>query len=448
MKLDARFFEILSGVQGYISKNYSTTISDSSKFKLLKGYIHKYLNDNGIETSDGLVNAIYSEMVEYSIITPYLGNEDVEEINVNAWDDVAITYRNGEIIKLEQGFGSPKHAIDIVKRLLHHSNMILDNATPMAQGHLPNNTRITALMHPLVDEDAGISISIRLLHSSEITTGMLASTGHSTPKMLEFLCTCLRYGVSFVIAGATSSGKTTLLNALLESIPNNKRIFTIESGARELSLVRRSNGKVINNVVHTLSKISDDENLAVSQEDLVVASLRFNPDIIVVGEMRDVEAYSAVEASLTGHTVVSTIHAHAADYAYMRLALLCQKRFPIEFKTSLMQAAQAFPIVAYVHRLDDNSRRLMNISECEVGMDGEMRYRTLFRYVIDKNEIKGDNIEISGHFEQVSEISDSLRKRLTQSGAPNSLLQKFKKEEEKSEVKDRNTTLEKRADDR
>lgn len=55
----------------------------------------------------------------------------------------------------------------------------------------------------------------------------------------------------------------------------------------------------------------------------MVLFLRFNPDI-VVGKMRDVEAYAAVEASLTGNTVVYTIHASAASAAYMRLALLCQ----------------------------------------------------------------------------------------------------------------------------
>ena len=84
-------------------------------------------------------------------------------------------------------------------------------------------------------------------------------------------------------------------------------------------------------ISNTLSRPSDNEAYDITQEDLVVASLRFNPDIVVVGEMRDTEAYSAVEASLTGHTVVSTIHASAADAAHMRLALLCQKRFPIDF---------------------------------------------------------------------------------------------------------------------
>jgi pilus assembly protein CpaF len=243
--------------------------------------------------------------------------------------------------------------------------------------------------------------------------------------MVDFLCMCLRYGVSFVIAGATSSGKTTLLNALLSTVPNNKRIFTIESGSRELSLVRYKDGSVVNNVVHTLSRPSENNAHDITQEDLVVASLRFNPDVVVVGEMRDTEAYSAVEASLTGHTVVSTIHASAADTAHMRLALLCQKRFPINFQTSLMQAGQAFPIVVYAHKLEDNSRKIMDISECVINADGEREYRSLFRYKITDNEVKDDQFQIEGHFEQQEIMSEGLRTKLVQFGVPQSVLQQF-----------------------
>lgn len=117
--------------------------------------------------------------------------------------------------------------------------MILDNAFPIAQGHLPNNTRITALKEPVVDEDKGIAVSIRMLHPQRVDRELLLRTETITEEMLSFLEMCLRYGVSFVIAGRTSSGKTTLLNSLLGSIPDNKRIYTIESGARELSLIKK-----------------------------------------------------------------------------------------------------------------------------------------------------------------------------------------------------------------
>ena len=424
------FVTLLSMVQEYISSKYAATLTDTSKLSQLKSYIEKYLRDTAYSvegmTDEKLCDKIYSEMAEYSILTPFLGRDNVEEININAWNDVAITYTNGKIEKAKEHFYSPTHATDIVKRLLHHSGMIIDNASPMSQGHLPNNTRITALKAPVVDDEIGVSVSIRLLHPSRVNRTQIIKSGNATEKMIDFLCTCMRYGVSVVVAGATSSGKTTLLNALLTTIPDGKRVFTIESGSRELALVRKDKkGKVVNNVVHTLSRPSDNEAYDITQEDLVVASLRFNPDIVCVGEMRDVECYSAVEASLTGHTVVSTVHASAADAAHMRIALLCQKRFPIDFKTSLMQAGQAFPIVVYTHKLENNERKIMDITECEILPNGERAYHTLFRFNITKNVIeKGKNIT-EGHFEQPEIMSDSLKKKLMQFGVPQDVLSRF-----------------------
>ena len=423
------FVSLLHKSQEYISENYAAALSDRSKIVQLRSYIEKYLHDSGFEV-DGmtfreLADKLYSEMAEYSVLTKYLGRDEIEEININGWDDIAVTYTDGHIEKAKEHFYNPQHAVDVVKRLLHHSGMIIDNATPMSQGHLPGNTRITALKEPLVDDDRGISVSIRLLHPSRVDMKALVKGGNATQKMIDFLCMCLRYGISFVVAGATSSGKTTLLNALLTSIPDNKRIFTIESGSRELSLVKVKDGKVVNNVVHTLSRPSDNPAYDITQEDLVVASLRFNPDIVVVGEMRDTEAYSAVEASLTGHTVVSTIHASAADAAHMRLALLCQKRFPINFATSLMQAGQAFPLVVYAHKLEDNSRKIMDISECVITPSGEREYHTLFRFRITKNELKRGKYKIDGDFEQPEIMREHLKAKLLQFSVPQKTLEQF-----------------------
>lgn len=424
--------EALNKVQSYISMNYSAVLSDKSKIGQLRSFIDKVIRDKNFTvegfTPKELTERLYSEMAEYSILTQYLGREDIEEININSWNDIAITYTDGKIEKAVEHFYGPQHSVDIVKRLLQHSGMVIDNAVPMAQGHLPGNTRITALKEPIIDSECGISASIRMLHPSSVNLLQITENGGATQKMVDFLCTCLRYGISFVIAGATSSGKTTLINALLSTIPNNKRIFTIESGSRELSLVREEKGKIVNNVVHTLSRPSDNQNYNITQEDLVIASLRFNPDIVVIGEMRDVEAYSAVEASLTGHTVVSTIHATAADAAHMRLALLCQKRFPIDLNTSLMLAEQAFPLVVYERQLEDNSRKIMDISECIINSAGQREYRSLFRYIITQNVLKGNSYEIKGHFEQSAIMSDRLKERLIQSGVPENTLRKFLEE--------------------
>ena len=426
------FWTLLKMTQEYISSHYAAVLTDKEKLHQLKAYIDKYLRDcdfkvEGMTTKD-LIDKLYCEMAEYSILTRYLGSPDLEEINVNGWDDIALTLLDGTIVKLNEHFHSPQHAVDIIKRLLHHSGMIIDNATPMSQGHLPGNTRITALKEPIVDEERGVAVSIRLLHPQRVTLENLVETDFATQEMVDFLCMCIRYGVPFVVAGATSSGKTTLLNAIMTSIPDNKRVFTIESGSRELSLVKRNEeGSIVNNAVHTLSRPSDNPAYDITQEDLVVASLRFNPDIVCVGEMRDVECYSAVEASLTGHTVVSTVHAGPGSAAHMRIALLCQKRFPINFQTSLMQAGQAFPIVVYSHKLENNSRKCMDISECIINASGEREYNCLYNYEITKNTIENDRFVIEGHFGKPNMMSDSLRRRLIQYGVPQNELNRFLK---------------------
>lgn len=427
------FWTLLKVTQEFVSLNYSSTLTDKNKNVQLKAYVDKFLRDKDYEVEgmarEDTINSLYLEMAEYSILTPYLNSSAIEEININSWDDIVLTYSNGTVEKMKKHFHSPSHAVDIVKRLLHHSGMVIDNATPIAQGHLPNNTRITALKAPVVDDECGISVSIRLLHPQKVTKEHIVSSGMATDEMVSFLEMCIRYGVSLVVSGRTSSGKTTLINSLLSSIPNNKRIYTIESGARELFLVKRDgNGEVLNNVVHTLSRPSDNEVYNITQEELVVASLRFNPDIVAIGEIRDKEANSAVEASLTGHTVVSTVHSGPAESAHSRIALLCQRRFQLGMEVSLLQSRQAFPIIVFSHKCEDNSRRIMDISECIVMPDGRSQYSCLYRYNITNNELIGDEYSIDGYFEKVNSPSENLKSLLIRAGAPQNEILKYVKE--------------------
>ena len=423
-------YDLLAKTQEYIAKYYATALTDEQKQDQLKAYIEKYILDGGFLvhgfTEEELIDRLYAEMVEYSILTPFLVSPDIDEININAWDDITLTYSDGRMEKLEEHFRSPQHAVDIVKRLLHHSGMIIDNATPIAQGHLPGNTRITAIKSPVVDEEAGISVSIRLLHPQRVDRKHIIEGGMATEEMIAFLEMCIRYGVSVVIAGRTSSGKTTLMNALLSSIPDDKRIYTIESGARELFLVKKNRfGETQNNVVHTLSRPSENDAYNITQENLVVAALRFDPDVIVVGEIRDAEANSAVEASLTGHTVVTTVHSGPAESAHGRISLLCQRRFQLGMAVSLSQSRQAFPVVVFAHKCEDNSRKVMDITECEVTPDGKTCYRCLYRYNIRENIYENGKFHIQGEFEKVNSPSPYLQNLLTRSGVPQEVLSHF-----------------------
>lgn len=166
----------------------------------------------------------------------------------------------------------------------------------------------------------------------------------------------------------------------------------------------------------------DNEAYNITQAQLLMAALRFDPDIICVGEMRDREAYSAIEASSTDHTVVSTVHGGGGRFAHRRIASLAYQNFE---KQSLQQAALAFPVVVFAHKLEDNSRKVMDITECVVGDDGELIYRKLWQYRIYCNEYENGRFRVEGKFERVNPISDSLRLKLLRGGVPQELLGQY-----------------------
>ena len=237
--------------------------------------------------------------------------------------------------------------------------------------------------------------------------------------MLDFLETVLRYGLSMCVTGATGSGKTTLMSWLLSTIPDNKRIITIENSCREFDLVKvDTDGNVINNVVHTVTRYSDDEKQNIDEEKLLEASLTCNPDYICVGEMKSSEAFAAQESARTGHTVITTTHANSCQATYYRMLTLCKMKYDIDDKTLFNLVTEAFPIVLFEKKLENNSRKIMEILECEILPDGIRKMNTLFRYNITENKEKNGNMEITGYFEQVNRISEFLQKRLLENGMP------------------------------
>ena len=94
-------YDLLSKTQEYIAKYYAAVLTDEHKRDQLKSYIEKFILDGGYLvhgfTEEQLIDRLYSEMVEYSILTPFLGASDLDEINVNAWDDITLTYSDGSI---------------------------------------------------------------------------------------------------------------------------------------------------------------------------------------------------------------------------------------------------------------------------------------------------------------------------------------------------------------
>ena len=215
--------------------------------------------------------------------------------------------------------------------------MILDNSQPGVVGHLSNKIRITVLGNPITDADKGVAASIRIVNPQKLTRNDFIKNNTATAQMLDFLSACLRYGLSMCVTGSTGSGKTTLMSWLLSAVPDEKRIFTIENGCREFDLVKEDEkGNVMNNVVHTVTRYSEDPKQNIDQEKLLEYALTCNPDVICVGEMKSAEAFAAQEAARTGHAVITTTHANSCTATYHRMVTLCTQKYDINDKPYIL----------------------------------------------------------------------------------------------------------------
>ena len=433
------FNSVLQEVQEYISGAYAALITgggEDSKEQLMR-YITKYLQDRRIAvagmTQTELVDAIYSEMAEFGFLTRYIYADGIEEININSWRDIEVQYSDGRSEKLTEHFDSPEHALAVIRRMLHASGMVLDNASPLVTGHLTRNTRIAAMKSPVVDEDVGVAASIRIVNPKNLTKEDFVGSGTATEEMLDFLSACLRYGVSICVAGAPSSGKTTVAGWLLSTIPDRKRIFTIEDGSRELQLIRERDGRVTNSVVHTQTRDSENERQRIDQIALLDIALRFNPDIICVGEMRGPEANAAQEAARVGIAVLTTIHSNSSEGTYRRMVSLCKRAVDTPDDTLMGYVTEAYPIVVYCRQLENKQRRITNISECEILPDGSRRLHKLYEYHITDNHLEDNRFIIEGEHRKCEEISESLRRRFIENGMPLGELAQFVQGKEEDE---------------
>ena len=202
---EREFSEVLHEVQGYLSKEYSNLVTAAGSEEA-KAQIHrfagKYIQAHRITvkgmTTEELLSAIYSEMAEFGFLTKYIYGDGIEEINVNAWDDVEVQFSGGVTKKLDEHFDSPEHAINVIRRMLHVSGMVLDDASPCVLGHLSKNIRIAVLKSPIVDEDVGVAVSIRIVNPQNMKKEDFIQGGTATEEMLDFLSECIQIGRAHV----------------------------------------------------------------------------------------------------------------------------------------------------------------------------------------------------------------------------------------------------------
>lgn len=430
--------QILEDVQRYFSENHASTIAEAGEnnteraITVLKELMVQYLVKrkyavDGLNTQE-LCEKLYEDMAGYSFLRKWIYRPGVEEVNINAFDDIEVIMNSGRSIKIPDKFSSPQHAIDVVRRMLNACGMVIDDTMPSVIGFLDKNIRISVDKTPIVDPEVGINASIRIVNQQTVSEQKLLDSGSATAEMLHFLTACIRYGVSVCIAGSTGSGKTTVMAWLLSQVPNNRRLITIEEGSREFDLVKRDEeGNILNSVVHLLTRPHENPSMNINQDFLLERVLRKHPDVIGVGEMRSAaESLSAAESSRTGHTVCTTIHSNSCNSTYRRMMTLAKRKYSMDDSILMQIMVEAYPVVVFTKQLEDRSRKIMEIIEGEDYKDGELLYRSLYKYeVIDNITVENGEPHVVGHHKKIGNISETLKKRLLDNGISNKELEEF-----------------------
>ena len=208
--------------------------------------------------------------------------------------------------------------------------------------------------------------------------------------MGEFLKAAVRGRISLIISGGTGTGKTTLLNALSNYIPNQERLITIEDAA-ELQLQQLHVGRLETRPPNVEGKGE------IRQRDLVRNALRMRPDRIIIGECRGEEAFDMLQAMNTGHEgSMTTVHANSPRDALKRLEqMITMAGMGLPVSSIRGQIASAVTLVMQLQRLPDGKRKVVSIEEI-TGMEGDViQMQEIFSFVKERSDLNGN---ILGHF--------------------------------------------------
>jgi pilus assembly protein CpaF len=319
-------------------------------------------------------------------VRQYLDDDDVSEVLINGPRQIYIE-RKGKLTATEARFTNEQALQAAVKNVARNVGRFFNEENPRLDARLPDGSRVHAVIPPLSRQ--GTVVAIRKFRKDKLKVADLVRFGSISETGVRLIDALVKLHKNIIVSGATSSGKTSVLNVLSSFIPANERILVIEDSS-ELQLQQ------VHTVCFETRKADEHGKGEVSIRDLVHSSLRLRPDRLVIGEIRGGEALDLLQALNTGHAgSMSTIHANGPVDCLSRIetcALLSGIDIPLSALRS--QVASAINVVVHTARLGDGSRKITHVSEV-LGLEkGEYVVQDL---LIFKQEAMDENGVLLGH---------------------------------------------------
>jgi type IV secretion system protein VirB11 len=319
---------------------------------------------NMVANVSGEASTLYLD----SYLAPFaqwLDASDVTEILVNRPGEVWVERSGGNMERYDAPLIDRILLQRLARQIARINHQGVSRETPLLSAVLPGGARVQMILPPATRRDIALAIRKHVLHDLSLdsygATGALdrVKTDASDEEarlrasllakldskdIIGFLRSAIAARKTVLLSGGTSSGKTTLLNALLKEIPANDRIVVIED-TPEIKLGR-------DNAIGLVAVPGEQGEARVSIDDLMRASLRMRPDRLIVGELRGQETVTFLRAINTGHPgSLSTIHASSPEGAFEQISLMCmQAGFGLSRDETINYARSMIDIVIQLGR--------------------------------------------------------------------------------------------------
>jgi pilus assembly protein CpaF len=291
---------------------------------------------------DRLARLAIARLVGLGDLDPLLRDPTVDEVLVNADRQIWVD-RGGAMHRA--GHLDGQTVEHLVERILAPIGRRVDRTSPIVDARLADGSRVCAVFPPIAVDGAVLSIR-------RFPRGLRAVAEFTDPAGVDLLRQMMVARCNIVVSGATSSGKTSLLSALLAEISGTERVVVLEDTCE---LVVDDNRSVRLEARPALA----DGPPPVWLTDLVRAALRLRPDRLVVGEVRGDEVVALVQAMNTGHDgSMSTCHANGPLDALYRLETLVLQAAPTWPLAAIrQQLARSIDVIVHVTREATTGRR-------------------------------------------------------------------------------------------
>ncbi|MCW2541285.1 MAG: type secretion system protein [Frankiales bacterium] len=353
-----------------------------------------------------LCDAVYAAMYGAGELQELLDDPDVENIDINGCDEVWITYaaprgkERGRPIAVNDD-----DLINIVQNLGAYAGLNarpFTVASPELDLRLPDGSRLSAVLgateRPV--------ISIRRNRFPQMFMHRLVEFGTVDPTLAAFLEAAVLARCNIMVAGATDAGKTTLLRAMVNCIPPQERIITVE---RALELGLRHNPDLHWDVVEMEEVLPDVEGRGgISIDQLVRRTRRHNPDRVIVGEVLGPEVVQMLSAMSQGNDgSLSTIHARDADDVFHKLATYAAQFERLDFPVTHSLMAGSIDFVVFIRKnpLMNNLRTVTEVIEVTGINEGRVTRSKIFA-----------ESEVDGRAERMPEVAIMRADRLASAG--------------------------------